>query len=584
MDPLPVEGEMRGSGLLKQSQTQAGRGEEHGMSQVKIRRALLSVSDKRGLADLARRLSALKIELVSTGGTHRALVAEGLKVTEVSALTGSPEILDGRVKTLHPNVHGGILFRRDLKDHVATVEERKIAPIDMVVVNLYPFEETVARPGIALEDAIEQIDIGGPSMIRSAAKNASHVAVVTDPDQYAEVLAALEEGKGSLGSDLLRRLGVSAFARTADYDRAIHAYLSQRTAGPEKVVPQEKQENDSAPQTLSVSYPLHMTLRYGENPHQKAAFYRDPEYQGPSIAGARQIHGKELSYNNILDADAALAAVLAFEKPSVVVVKHNNPCGAASSDQLVDAFSSAWEGDPQSAFGSVIALNREIDEKTAELMSEPGRFVEAIIAPSFCKQAVEILTTRPSWKKNVRLLEVGALQADTGSTSESRSGPRSSSNSTLQQPFDFRSVAGGALWQSADRGLGGFDDWRVVTKRAPTEQELRDLSFSWSIVTFVKSNAIVVARDESTVGIGAGQMSRVDAVEIACRKAGDRAQKAVLASDAFFPFDDNVKAAAKAGITAIIQPGGSLRDQDSIDACDEHNIAMLFTGKRHFRH
>lgn len=531
------------------------------MTMIAIRRALLSVSDKAGLVDLANGLVRHGVQLLSTGGTHKALKEAGLPVTEISVYTGFPEMLDGRVKTLHPKVHGGILHRRDIPEHVQTIAEHGIEPIDLVVVNLYPFEQTVAKPGVREEEAIEQIDIGGPSMIRSAAKNHSHVAVLTDPAQYPDFLGELDRGQGRVSRHLLRSLAVAAFSRTAKYDAAIHAYLA-------------REETDTAadgdlPAEVRIVYQRKSLLRYGENPHQKAAFYVDPNYPFPSLARAVVKHGKELSYNNLLDLDSALAIAREFAKPAAVVIKHNNPCGAAVADTLADAFLKAYASDPLSAFGSVLGFNRVVDRETAMSISEPGRFVEAIVAPRFEQEAFEILTTRPSWKASVRLLEVGEL-AD---REEAR-----------RKVMVNRPLEGGLLRQAPDLGPDGFADRKVVTKRGPSASELKDLAFAWSMVKHVRSNAIVLAKDEATLGVGAGQMSRVDSVNISIGKAGDRVKGSVLASDAFFPFRDNVDQAAAAGIVAIVQPGGSKRDQDSIDACDEHGIAMIFTGMRHFKH
>ena len=531
------------------------------MPPIPIRRAILSTSDKTGLVELARGLIRHGVELISTGGTHRALVAADVPVVEISDHTGFPEMLDGRVKTLHPKVHGGILYRRDAPEHLAAITAHGIAPIDLVVVNLYPFERTVAREGVSLGEAIEQIDIGGPSMIRSAAKNHAHVAVLTDPSQYERFVAELDRTEGALCDESRTALAVAAFARTADYDRAIHAYLETATSD------ESAEEDRDLPPRVRTDYRRTAILRYGENPHQKAAVYVDTNDQTASAVRAECLHGKALSYNNLLDLDAALSMARDFDAPAAIVVKHNNPCGAAVADEPVAAFRKAYEGDPQSAFGSVLGFNRPLDEATAEAIAEPGRFVEAIIAPDFSEAAFEILTTRPSWKNSVRLMRAGALDA----------GERGGAMS-------MRPIEGGMLRQSADLGDDGFEQGQPVTDKAVTEQQLRDLAFAWRMVKHVRSNAIVLVDDAALIGVGAGQMSRVDAVEIAIRKAGERSQGAVLASDAFFPFRDNVDRASEAGIVAIVQPGGSKRDQESIDACNEHGIAMLFTGQRHFRH
>jgi phosphoribosylaminoimidazolecarboxamide formyltransferase/IMP cyclohydrolase len=521
-----------------------------------VRRALLSVSDKTGLIDLARGLAELRVELISTGGTRKALAEAGLPVRDVSEVTGFPEILDGRVKTLHPRVHAGILAVRDNAQHQATLTEQDITPIDLVVCNLYPFEATVARPGSTHEDIIENIDIGGPSMIRAAAKNYYDVAVVTDPAQYAAVLEELRTQNGALGLATRERLAAAAFARTAAYDAAIAAYFAGRSG------------REPLPAALDLHLERRMPLRYGENPHQRAAFYVEPGAPRGNVASAEALHGKELSFNNILDLDSALNLVREFAEPAAVVIKHNNPCGAAVGATLEEAFRRAYEGDPLSAYGGVLAFNREVDEATARQVTEPNRFVECVIAPGYAGPAFELLTTRAKWGKNVRLLRTGSLPPD---------GDRA-------RALDFRRVDGGLLVQTRDVGGDDFAPARVVTKRQPTDAEWADLRFGWVVCKHVKSNAIVLAKGRMLVGTGAGQMSRVDSVHLAVRKAGERSRGAVLASDAFFPFRDNVDEAARAGVTAVVQPGGSLRDADSIQACDEHGLAMVFTGVRHFRH
>lgn len=519
-----------------------------------IRRALLSVSDKTGLIELARVLSEHGVELISTGGTRKAIAEAGLAVKDISEVTGFPEMLDGRVKTLHPKVHGGLLARRDLPQHMQTIAEHAIAPIDLVVVNLYPFEQTIARSDVHDEDAIENIDIGGPSMLRSAAKNFEAVAVLTSPDQYPAVLAEFKANNGSLTLPTRRQLARAVFERTSAYDAAIANYFA-KTAGDAEL-----------PVRFTTTMNRRSTLRYGENPHQVAAFYVEPTAKPGTIARAEVLHGKELSYNNILDLDSALNLVREYAGPAASVIKHNNPCGVATAANLADAFQMAYEGDPQSAFGGILAFNRPVDVATAERLAEPGKFVECIVAPSFDPAAFEVLTTKPSWKKNVRLLATGPL---------SPLDPKS---------LDYRRIDGGLLVQGRDAQADDPATWKVVTKRAPTEAELAALRFAWVACKHVKSNAIVLANGTMVVGVGAGQMSRVDSVQISIRKAGERVKGAVLASDAFFPFRDNVDAAAAAGITAIVQPGGSQRDGDSIAACDEHGLAMLFTGIRHFRH
>lgn len=524
------------------------------MDQRTIRRALLSVSDKSGLLDLARALNELGVELISTGGTAKALASAGLAVRDISEVTGFPEILDGRVKTLHPKVHGGILAVRDDPQHAATLEAQEIQPIDLVVCNLYPFEATVATPGISHEHVIENIDVGGPTMVRAAAKNYHDVAIVTDPCQYPDVIGELRANQGALGQATRLRLAAAAFARTAAYDQAIREYFARHLAEPSRP-------------PLQLLFTHRLDLRYGENPHQQAAFHVDPRCAYACVATAETLHGKELSYNNLLDLDSALNLVREFNGPAAVVIKHNNPCGAAVGRTLEEAFGKAYEGDPLSAYGGVIACNREIDEATARQMTEPNRFVECVIAPGFSEAAFGILTTRPSWKKSVRLLRTGPLTDDGRGASQ-----------------DYRRVDGGLLVQSRDVPADDFRQMRVVTRRAPTDAELADLRFAWLVCKHVKSNAIVLAKDGMVTGVGAGQMSRVDSVFMAVRKAGERSRGSVLASDAFFPFRDNVDEAARAGVTAVVQPGGSMRDTDSIQACDEHGLAMVFTGVRHFRH
>jgi phosphoribosylaminoimidazolecarboxamide formyltransferase/IMP cyclohydrolase len=519
----------------------------------RIRRALLSVSDKTGLVDLARFLQSQGVALISTGGTWKALKDAGLQVQEVTELTSFPEMLDGRVKTLHPRIHAGILAIRSDAKHMSTIAEHGIEPIDLVVINLYPFEATVRKPGVTHEDAVENIDIGGPTIVRAACKNYHDVAVVVDPAQYPALTAELAANECQLGLATRERLAYEAFARIAAYDSAIASYFGKRQAEP-------------LGDLFTLSYERKMKLRYGENPHQNAAFYVDRNPSAGGIANATIRHGKELSFNNILDLESAWNLVCEFQAPAAIVVKHNNPCGAASSSALAQAFDLAYAGDPVSAFGGILAFNRPVDVATADLITQPNRFIECIIAPSFEPEAFEIITTRPSWKKNVRLVEAGPAVPPVAAT------------------LDYRPIVGGLLVQRRD---GIADDWssaKVVTKRTPTDRELADLKVAWTVCKHVKSNAIVLARDQAIVGVGAGQMSRVDSVHMAARKAGERSQGSVMASDAFFPFRDNVDLAAAAGVKAIVQPGGSIRDQDSITACDELGIAMIFTGVRHFRH
>ncbi|HUY89822.1 MAG TPA: bifunctional phosphoribosylaminoimidazolecarboxamide formyltransferase/IMP cyclohydrolase [Pirellulales bacterium] len=522
------------------------------MASPRIERALISVSDKSGLSALAQGLAAAGVELYSTGGTRRFLEQEGFAVQDVAAYTGFPEMMDGRVKTLHPKIHGGILCRRDHREDMAALKKHGIASFEMVVVNLYPFAATVARADVRDEEAIEQIDIGGPSLVRAAAKNHAFVTVATSASQYASILDQLS-AKGSTTLEFRRRLAGAAFAHTAAYDAAIADYFA-RTADGEPLA--EHWRLDLRRKEI---------LRYGENPHQRAALYAEPGACGANLVSARQRHGKELSYNNLLDLDSALAIVRGLPDCAAAVIKHNNPCGAAAAAESSLAARAALDGDPLSAFGSVLGFNRPVDAATAEVLVEPGRFIEAIVAPGFTAEAYEILTTRPKWKANVRLMEVGELEAET---------PR----------WEYRRLAGGMLIQEADNLPDPEAEWRPVTKRAPTAAEWDDLRFAWSIVRHVKSNAIAVAKERTLLGAGAGQMSRVDSVQIALTKAGARAPGSAMGSDAFFPFADSIRAAAAAGVSAVIQPGGSRNDPEVIAACDEHGMAMVFTGRRHFKH
>ncbi len=526
----------------------------------RIRRALLSVSDKTGLVEFAQGLAAAGVELFSTGGTRHTLAAAGLAVRDVAEYTGFPEMLDGRVKTLHPKIHGGLLCRHDRPDDMQALERHGILSFELAVVNLYPFEATAARPGVAREEVIEQIDIGGPSLVRGAAKNHAFVSIVTEPGQYAEVLPQVRE-HGCTTFDLRFRLAAAAYAHTARYDAAIAAYFSHELAA----TGQASAEDAAFPPVWQPVFARKQSLRYGENPHQRAAFYAEPGAHGANLATGRQLHGKELSYNNLLDLDSALAIVRSLPGAAATVVKHNNPCGAASAESLADATRRALDGDPSSAFGGVLGFNREVDAAAAEVLVEPGRFIEAIVAPGFSAAAVEALVTRPKWKANVRLVAVGALESEA---------PR----------LDCRRLAGGLLLQDADMLPDPEGAWQVVTQRRPIEREWRDLRFAWAIARHVKSNAIVLAKDSALCGTGAGQMSRVDSMEIAIRKAGERARDAAIGSDAFFPFADSIHAAAAAGATAVIQPGGSRNDGEVIAACDQHGLAMVFTGRRHFKH
>jgi phosphoribosylaminoimidazolecarboxamide formyltransferase/IMP cyclohydrolase len=528
----------------------------------RIRRALLSVSDKRGLVELARALVELEVELLSTGGTAAALAAAGLPVVQVSSYTGAPEILDGRVKTLHPKIHGGLLGR-PTEDHQREMAEHGIAPIDLVVVNLYPFEATVAKSDVTLADAIENIDIGGPSMLRSAAKNCERVAVVVDPADYGSIVEELRAGAGALSDPRRLALARKAFAHTSAYDAAIAGFLGaidDDAALTRDAAPVRRPLSDVVSRQWHKLY----DLRYGENPHQQAAFYADPRPVAgrPTVATAEVLGGKQLSYNNILDLDAALGLALEFATPAAVVIKHNNPCGASTAADISEAYGRAREADPVSAFGGIVAVNREVDETLARLLVET--FLECVIAPGYSAAAREIL----AGKKNLRLC------AAAGDWS-----PRAGDAS-----WTVRSIAGGALAQSADTGMVAAAAAKVVTKKGPTPAELADLDFAWRVAKHVKSNAIVFCKNQTTIGIGAGQMSRVDSVKIAELKARTPLAGSAVASDAFFPFRDGLDVLASAGATAVIQPGGSVRDEEVIAAADEHGIAMVFTGMRHFRH
>jgi len=525
------------------------------MSEPTRRRALVSVSDKTGLAEFAKALVDLNFELVSTGGTSKFLKDSGLAVIDVSSYTGFPEIMDGRVKTLHPKVHGAILGRPDLPADAAAIRTHGIQPFELVVCNLYPFEKTVARAGVLYEEAVEQIDIGGPSMVRSAAKNHAYVAIVTDPAQYPRVLEALRAGP--LPLPLRVELAGAAFEMTARYDRAIANWFATQTSATPAAA--------AFPQSLSLTLSLQEELRYGENPHQSAAVYVQSPARPGTLATAKQLNGKELSYNNLLDLDAAQAIAREFAEPAAVIIKHNNPCGCGIGDSLASAFDRAYEGDPVSAFGSIIGFNRPLDAATAEKLCEPNRFVEAIIAPGFDEAAFTLLTTKPKWKANVRLLTMDFSAAQSGTR-------------------EYRGISGGMLVQTRDDVADPQDEWKVVTRRQPTDAERRDLAFAWKVCKHVKSNAITLAVNGMVVGVGAGQMSRLDSAQIAVSKSAGRSQGSVAASDAFFPFRDGVDVLAKAGIRAVIQPGGSKGDEEVIAACNEHDIAMIFTARRHFRH
>ena len=519
---------------------------------IKIRQALISVSNKTGVVQLARELHALGVVMLSTGGTAKLLADENIPVIEVAEYTGYPEMLDGRVKTLHPKIHAGILARRDSSDHMLALKEAGSEPIDLVIVNLYPFTQTIGQPGCTLEEAIENIDVGGPTMVRAAAKNYSGVAVVTDPLEYESIVAEMRANDGSLALATRFRLACRAFDHTAAYDGAISSYLGGiNTDG----------TRTEFPATFNLQLIKKQDLRYGENPHQRAAFYRDPVPAAGTLTGYRQLQGKELSYNNIADADAAWECVKGFGAPACVIVKHANPCGVGTAARLEDAYASAFATDPTSAFGGIIAFNGTIDASTARAVS--GQFVEVIIAPAFDADARDVLAA----KQNMRVLEVPLHHGVPG--------------------FDFKRVGGGMLMQSADARNVGPTDLRIVTKRAPTPAEQTDLLFAWRVAKFVKSNAIVFCGGGRTLGIGAGQMSRVDSTRIAALKAGSAGLSlagSVVASDAFFPFRDGLDVLAQSGAKAVIQPGGSVRDDEVITAANEHGIAMVLTGVRHFRH
>ncbi len=519
-----------------------------------VKRALISVSEKTGVVEFAKALQSLGVEIISTGGTARLLAESGVSVVEVADYTGFPEMLDGRLKTLHPKVHGGLLGRRGIDDQVMAAHG--INPIDLVAVNLYPFQRTVAKSDCTLAEAIENIDIGGPTLLRAAAKNHAAVTVVVDPSDYAGVIADLNARRGAVSDERRFDLAIKAFEHTASYDGAIANYLGAvDMAG----------VRDIFPRTLNLQFRRTQRMRYGENPHQKAAFYKEPDFTEASVASARKLQGKELSFNNLADTDAALECVKTFaEAPACVIVKHANPCGVAVGQSILDAYERAYRTDPTSAFGGIIAFNGPLDGKTAGAILE-RQFVEVIVAPSVDDDAIPVLAE----KQNVRVLATGVW------------------DQCCLIGLDYRHVAGGVLVQDRDVAMVEANGLHVTTKRAPSEEELQDLMFAWKVVKFVKSNAIVYCRDGMTIGIGAGQMSRVYSARIAAIKAHDEGLEvkgSVMASDAFFPFRDGIDSAAEAGITAVIQPGGSMRDEEVIAAADEHGLAMVFTGMRHFRH
>ncbi|NOI12034.1 bifunctional phosphoribosylaminoimidazolecarboxamide formyltransferase/IMP cyclohydrolase [Vibrio alginolyticus] len=524
-----------------------------------IRRALISVSDKTGIVEFAQALAERGVDILSTGGTARLLAEQGIAVTEVSDYTGFPEMMDGRVKTLHPKVHGGVLGRRGQDDDV--MEKHGINPIDMVVVNLYPFAETVAKEGCTLADAVENIDIGGPTMVRSAAKNHKDVTIVVNAGDYGRVITEMDANDKSLTLETRFDLAIAAFEHTASYDGMIANYFG--TMVPSYGENKDGDEESKFPRTFNQQFEKKQDMRYGENSHQAAAFYVEANPQEASVSTARQIQGKALSYNNIADTDAALECVKEFNEPACVIVKHANPCGVALGKDILEAYNRAYQTDPTSAFGGIIAFNQELDAETATAIVE-RQFVEVIIAPSVSAEAIEVVAA----KKNVRLLECGEW-------------------TTKTTGFDVKRVNGGLLVQDRDQGMVSLDDLKVVSKRQPTEEELKDALFCWKVAKYVKSNAIVYSKGDMTIGVGAGQMSRVYSAKIAGIKAADeglQVEGCVMASDAFFPFRDGIDAAAEADIKCVIQPGGSMRDDEVIAAADEHGMAMIFTGMRHFRH
>jgi len=519
----------------------------------KVKRALLSVSDKKGIIDLARGLNKLGIEIISTGGTAKQIKEVGVPVIPIEEITDYPEMMNGRVKTLHPAIHGGILALRDNEKHMKEIKNQDIVPIDMVVCNLYPFAETIAREDTGLEEAVENIDIGGPTMIRSAAKNFQDLIIVVTPSDYKDILTELEENNGDISDKKRMKLAYKAFRHTAEYDYRVQNYFYPLS-----------EEDDLFPENYLKMYNKKFDLRYGENPHQQAAFYSEEGYTGASISTAEQLSGKELSYNNINDADAALELIKDFnEKPAVAVIKHTNPCGMAEGEDILNVFKRAYAGDPVSAFGSIVAINQKVNDKLAKEIIDGNRFLEIIIAPDFSSKAIKILMER--WN-NLRLLKTDDLS-------------KSSNNE-----YDLKKVSGGLLVQEKDVLNINTDEWELVTSVKLDQGLLADLVFSWKVAKHVKSNAIIMAKDEMLIGVGAGQMSRLDSMIIAGRKAAGRQENGVVASDAFFPFADSIKQAAEFGIKAIIQPGGSIRDEEVIAEAEKNNISMIFTKKRHFKH
>ncbi len=525
---------------------------------VEVKRALVSVSDKRNLESLVKGLNDLGVEILSTGGTAKAIAALGIPVKQVSDYTGFPEMMDGRVKTLHPKIHGGLLALRNNPEHMKQAKEHDIGLIDMVVVNLYPFKEVIKKDGIKLQEAVENIDIGGPSMLRSGSKNFRSVAVLCNPDRYMEVLEEMGKNKGRIGDTTLEKLAVEVFEHTSAYDAAIAAYLKEKL----KPAARSPQSTEAGfPERLIVEFKKAQDLRYGENPHQRAAFYKDGMVSEPGISAARQLHGKELSFNNIIDLNAAIEIVKEFSEPAASIIKHTNPCGAATAKTLKKAFVDALNSDRMSAFGCIVGLNKNVDADTAKAILREADFVECIIAPSYDNDALEALKK----KKNLRLLEIPGFGVTPG-----------------KADLDMKKVVGGLLVQ--ERDLKSGEELKVITKKRPTRRQLESLAFGWKIAKHVRSNAIVLTKGTKTVGVGAGQMSRVDSVIIAARKAGKLAKGSCLSSDAFFPKEDAIQMAKKAGVAAIIQPGGSIRDAEVIKAADKAGIAMVLTGARHFKH
>ena len=520
-----------------------------------IKRALISVSDKSGIVEFAKELESLGVEIISTGGTEKKLKDEGVKVKNVSEITGFPECLDGRVKTLHPKIHGGLLALRDNPLHMRQIEELGIEPIDMVIVNLYPFLETILKKDATMEDAIENIDIGGPSMLRAAAKNYKYVVVIVDPDDYIKVLDEIKQ-TGDVDNKTRLKLAWKVFEHTSHYDALIAKYLKKKSFENYAI-----DEDCYFTDTFTMTFEKIQNMRYGENPHQKAAFYKEADAKEGSIVNAIQLHGKELSFNNINDANGALSLLKEFDEPTVVAVKHANPCGVGSAANIYEAYIKAYDADPVSIFGGIVAANREIDEKTAEEINKI--FIEIVIAPSYTNEALNILTK----KKNIRILKLANI-----------------TQKFSKDEFDLKKVSGGLLVQECNIELIDMDKIKFVTEKKPTEEQMEDLVFALKVVKHTKSNAIVLAKNKQTIGIGPGQANRVTSVKIALDYAKEKAKGAVLASDAFFPFADWIDMAVKSGVAAVIQPGGSVKDQESIDGCNENGIAMVFTGIRHFKH